>query len=667
MKKRVIALICFFVILLSNFLGCKKEVNLNADFSVGGNQNKNIIKVEKYADITDSFSYYDYSKASKDLVKVIYSFAEIDEVIMPSYKIGNPSTWNPIGMWVDAVTNIPTNPLQTGYLKKRFSLPTYVGDNRFLARGGENITMIASVLGSTYAGVDMSNLKLGESAHDMVEMTLAGYNTGTKLVTNAGTQGQSFWYDLFPQILFARLYAEYTDTEYMKEMVLNGANEWLESLPNFVKNGEVNYEFVGYDVVNEAGTEVGDHIEPPNGGLAFLFYSAYKISGEQKYLDGAKEVLDYLQTYQKNPNYEALTDYAPLVASILNREHGTNYDTGKFLDYLFEGDSAFRSGWCVMDGNFGDYSVNGLVGQSGDYAFSMNTFHLASALANTVKYDTRYANVVGKYLLNVVNNAKVFFPQNISLSKQTMGSYLPFDKNGSLCYEGFRNRDGGFAMGDATEMFGQPCDLSLYSSVFIGMLGGIVEETNQKGILRYDLNATDSYGVNDYPTYLIYNPYNQNKTIIFETDNKRYDLFDSTNGVLLGRNLSGNSRVIVPAKSSVVVTILPAMSEFTEKDNKILVGDIAVYTYKPSVEVDIRSRQTLYSNTDINIRYSAGKDDSVTAMKIYFGDILVYDGEPIETFRYDKNLLPDTDYTMKIEIQTAKGGYDYVTKRVVAF
>ena len=667
MKKRVTALICFFVILLSNFAGCKKEVNLNADFSVGGNQNKNIIKVENYADITDSFSYYDYSKASKDLVKVIYSFAKVDEVIMPGYKIGNPSTWNPIGMWVDAVTNVQTNPLQTGYLKKRFSLPTYVGDNRFLARGGENITMIASVLGSTYAGVDMSNLKLGESAYDMVEMTLAGYNTGTKLVTNAGTQGQSFWYDLFPQILFARLYAEYTDTEYMKEMVLNGANEWLEALPNFVKNGEVNYEFVGYDVVNEAGTEVGDHIEPPNGGLAFLFYSAYKISGEQKYLDGAKEVLDYLQTYQKNPNYEALTDYAPLVASILNREHGTNYDTGKFLDYLFEGDSAFRSGWCVMDGNFGDYSVNGLVGQSGDYAFSMNTFHLASTLANTVKYDTRYASVVGKYLLNVVNNAKVFFSQNIPLSKQTMDCYLPFDKNGSLCYEGFRNRDGGFAMGDATEMFGQPCDLSLYSSVFIGMLGGIVEETNQKGVLRYDLNATDSYGVNDYPSYLLYNPYEQNKTVIFETDNQLYDLFDSTNGVLLGRNLSGNSRVIVPAKSGVVVTVLPAMSEFIEKDNKIFVDNIAVYTYKPSVEVNIRSRQTLYSDTDINISCSVGKEDSVTAMKIYFGDILVYDGEPIETFRYDKNLLPDTDYTMKIEITTAKGGYDYVTKRVVAF
>ncbi len=666
MKKRLTAIICFLVILVSNFLGCGNKVNLNADFSVGGNQEKNIIKVENYADITGSYSYYDYKKASKDLVNVIYSFTKNEQAVLPSYTINNPSSWSPIGMWIDALVDFKTNPLQTGYLQKRFSLPTYVGDNRFLARGGENITMIASVLGSTYAGVDMSNFKLGQTAYDMVEMTLAGYNTGTKLVTNAGTQGQSFWYDVFPQILFARLYAEYTDTEYMKEMVVNGANEWLEALPNFVKNGEVNYEFVGYDVVNESVTEVGDHIEPPNGGLAFLFYSAYKITGEQKYLSGAKEVLDYLQTYQKNPNYEALTDYAPLIASILNRDYGCNYDIGKFIDYLFEGDSAFRSGWCVLDGNFGDYSVNGLVGQSGDYAFSMNTFHLAAVLANTVKYDTRYADIVGKYLLNVVNNSKVFFPQNMPLDKQTMNSYLTFDKSGSLCYEGFRNWYGGYAMGDATTMFGQPCDLSLYSSVFIGMLGGMVEQTNINGVLRYDLNTTDSYGANDYPTYLIYNPYKESKTVIFESNNSSYDLFDSTNGVLLGRNLSGNTRVIVPAESSVILMQVPAMSEFVESDNKILVNGVAVYSYKPSVEVNLRSRQTIYTSTDINIKFSAGKGDSVKNMKIYFGDILVYDDEPISTFRYDKSLLPNTDYTLKIEIETEKGAKDYVTKRVVA-
>ena len=668
MKKIVVYMLTALLSVSLIAAGCSEKKNLQADFTVGGNAGKSIVKAESFPDMPENYKFYDYNAAAKDLVDVIFSFTKNDEAEIPVYVSGDPSSWDPVGMWVDQSRPIEGNPLVTGYLKRKFTLPTYIGDNRFLSRGGENMTMLASVLGASYAGVDMSDFGLGETSYDMAEMTLSAYNTGTKLVSNAGVQGQSFWYDIFPQILFARLYDIYNDTQYMKEMVLNGADQWLEALPNFVKDGQVNYEFVGYDVVNEAATTTGDHIEPPNGGLAFLFYSAYRISGEEKYLDGAKEVLDYLQDYQKNPNYEALTDYAPYVAAILNREYGCDYDVGKFLDFLFEGDSAFRSGWCVMDGSFGSYAVDGLVGQSGDYAFAMNTFHLASVLACTVKYDTRYADIVGKYLLNVVNNAKVFFPQNIPLSNQSMSSYLPFDFTGSVCYEGFRNRAGGYAMGDATAMFSQPCDLSLYSSVFIGMLGGIVSETNVRGILRYDLNKTDSYGFNDNPTYLYYNPYEEDMVVEFAAEGtENYDLFDSTQGTLIGRNLSGNSRITVPAKSGVVVTVLPAFSEFTEEGTKIYVGGNVVYEYLPAVNVGLRSRQQLTSSSVIPVSFAAGKNDKVVKMRISFGDIVVYEGDPLENFSYDKSLLPDTDYTLKIEIETERGLKDYVTKRVVAF
>ena len=668
MKKAIVFVLVTAIVILMITTSCAKEKNMYADFTIGNNAAKTIVKVESFPDIPENYEFYDYTMAARNLVDVIFSFTKKDETEIPVYVSSDPSSWDPIGMWVDQSRPIEGNPLVTGYLKRKFTLPTYVGDNRFLSRGGENITMLASVLGASYADVDMTNFGLGETSYNIAEMSLSAYNTGTKLVSNAGVQGQSFWYDIFPQILFARIYDIYEDTQYMKEMVLNGAEQWLEALPNFVKDDQVNYEFVGYDVVNEAATTAGDHIEPPNGGLAFLFYSAYRISGEEKYLDGAKEVLDYLQDYQKNPNYEALTDYAPYVAAILNREYGCDYDVGKFLDFLFEGDSAFRPGWCVMDGTFGSYAVDGLVGQSSDYAFAMNTFHLASVLACTVKYDLRYADIVGKYLLNVVNNAKVFFSQNIPLSSQSMSSYLPFDFTGSVCYEGFRNRNGGYAMGDATAMFSQPCDLSLYSSVFIGMLGGIVSETDVRGILRYDLNKTDSYGFNDNPVYLYYNPYNEDKVVDFVSESmENYDLFDSTKGVLIGRNLNGNSRIIVPAKSGIVVTVLPAFSEFTEEGAKISVSGNIIYEYRPAVNVNLHSRQQLTSSSVIPISFIAGKNDKVVKMKISFGDIVVYEGEPLESFSYDKIFLPDTDYTLKIEIETEKGMKDYVTKRVVAF
>jgi hypothetical protein len=664
MKKRLCIIFISFALIL--FLAsCKTSQFYAQDYEI----TKRINKVDTFPDLPVNYSYFNYERMAKELDALVFGFADLKEAKKPSYISGDQSTWNPLGFWVDQERQPSEyNPLVTGYLKRTFGFPTYVGDNRVLSSGSEAITNLSMILGSSYAGIDKSNQSFGTDIYDFVEMTMSNYDTGSKLVHNKGAQGQSFWYDIFPQIIFAKLYDLYRDTPYMKEMVLNGADEWVEALPYFLKDGKVDYEFVGYNVVLEAPTVVGNHIEPPNGGLAFLFYSAYEITKDEKYLKAAKEVLDYFQTYNKNPNYEAMTDYAPYVASILNSKYGTNYDVGKFLDFVFESDSAFRSGWSVMNGSFGPYAVDGLVGQSNDYAFAMNSFHLASVLAPMVKYDSRYASAIGKYLLNLVNNAKVFFPQNLGLSNQSMNNYLKFDAAGSIIYEGFRNNyngQTGYAMGDATAMFGQPSDLSLYSSALMGALGGIIEESNVKGILKVNLNNTDSYGRNDYENYLFYNPYEVSKTIEF-THNGKYDLYDAVNKKIVARNVQGTVNVNIPAKGSKVLVVLPAKSEIINDGHYVMVNHLVIAEYKASVNIlDIHSRQELTSNSILNVEYFAPLKDEVSTMKIYFDDILAYDGRPLTEFSYDKSILPDTDYTLKIEITTKNGLTDYATKRVV--
>lgn len=633
---------------------------------------KTIRLIGLFPDLPENYSYFDYASKAEALDQVLFGFASNPNAQSPSYIRTDPSTWNPIGFWIDQ-PRVPSTyePLVTGYLKRTFGLPTYLGDSRVISSGSEPITTISSVLGSSYAGIDKSAQTFGSTVYDFVEMTLASYDTGSELVHNIGAQGQSFWYDIFPQIMFARLYDLYPDTQYMKEMVLNGADQWLEALPYFQKDGSVSYEFVGYNVVLESPTVVGHHIEPPNGGLAFLFYSAYVITGDEKYLNGAKEVLDYLETYQRNPNYEAMTDYAPFVAAALNSRYGTSYDVSKLLDFLFESDSAFRPGWRVMNGTFGGYAVDGFVGQSGDYGFAMNSFHLASVLAPMVKYDARYAADIGKYLLNLVNNAKAFFPQSVSLSRQTMTRYLDYDVQGSLCYEGFRNNYSGvngLAMGDATTMFGQPSDLSIYSSAFIGALGGMVSQTNVNGILRIDLNKTDSFGWNQYPQSLFYNPYSASQTIKYRPQTEeRYDLFDSVTKQIVGRNVRGDVNVRILGKEARLLIELPANSRFDKTDDQILVGGVVIGTYKPSVNItNLSSRQELTSSSDIRFTYQANRGDEVVRMQIYFGSILAYDGAPLAVYRYDKSKLPDTDYTMKVIITTSAGRTDVASKRVVA-
>lgn len=640
-------------------------------FTVGRDHkiSKYVDQIDLFPEIPSNYVYYDYLSKARELDALVFSFAENKDAIAPSYIQDQQNTWFPIGYWIDQARQPSTyDPLTTGYLKRTFGLPTYVGDTRIVSTGTESMVDIAMILGPTYAGLDKSNVSYGDEVYDFVEMTLSAYDTGTKLVTNGGVQGQSFWYDVFPQVLFARLYAEYPNTEYMRDMVLNGSDQWLEALPYFLKDGVVNFEYVGFNVVLESPTVVGDHIEPPNGGLAFLFYSAYEMTGEEKYLDGAKFVLDYFESYQKNPNYEAMTDYAPLVAAALNYKYGTSYDVGKYLDYLFYGDSSFRPGWAVMTGDFNGYSVNGLVGQASDYAFAMNSFHLASTLVPMVKYDPRFIDDIGIYMLNLVNNAKVFFPQEMPLDKQSMDIYLSQDRFGSICYEGFRNQYagiGGYAMGDGTTMFNIPSDLSIYSASFIGFLGGIVSQTNVDGILQLDLNRTDSFGDKTFPYYAYYNPYKEAKEVVYNSD-EPYDLFDVVTKTVLARNVVGESRIKIPEESSRLVIQLPANSTIIRQGSKLFVNDTLIAKYQAAINItNIGSRQELNENSIIEFSYSVPLDDSIKNMKIYFNEILVYDGSLIESFSYDKSDLPDTDYTMRVQITTSNGLTDVASKRVI--
>ncbi|TVP93732.1 MAG: hypothetical protein EA374_08655 [Acholeplasmatales bacterium] len=632
---------------------------------------KQVSAINRFPALPPGYRYVDYRTMAQQLDKLLFSFAEDSVARQPNYSPIDQSTWTPLGFWIDQGRVPPQyDPLVSGFLGRTFGFPTYVGDQRLLASGPEGVTVIPLVFGSSLAGIDKRAQTFGEVTYDFVEMTQKFYDTGSRLVHNSGVQGQSFWYDIYPQIIFARLYHLYPDTPNMQEMVLNGADQWLKALPNFVKDGVVSYEFVGYNVVLEAPTTVGGHIEPPNGGLAFLFYSAYVITGDDAYLEGAKEVLDYLQVTQRNPNYEAMTDYAPWVAAILNARHGTQYDVGKFIDFLYDEDSAFRAGWAVMEGSFHGHRVEGLVGQAGDYAFSMNSFHLATTLAPLVRVDARYAPAVGRHFVNLVHNARVFFPHQMPLQQQTMPNFLEVDYRGVIPYEGFRNQYAGvngLAMGDATTMFGQPSDLSLYSAAMLGGLGGLVDPTDVPGILRIDLAKADSFNLHPYQTYLYHNPHDVEHTVHFEAPEGRYDLFDTMSNRLVGAELEGDVTLRIPAGSAMVLVVLPANSRYVRDGQNIYANGQWISALRAAVNLpNLETRQSITSSYDIRFDTHVPEGDEVVRMRLFFNEIEVYDGPILEAFRYNKSDLPDTDYTFRVEITTRQGLIDTASKRIIA-
>jgi hypothetical protein len=633
---------------------------------------KQIRKVRTFPTLPDGFLHTDYAAMARALDALAFSFSSDPVATLPSYG-PDPSTWEPLGFWDDGRVGIPPSVTTVFYKDRTFGFPTYVGDRRSSSEGPyEAITMLPMVLGASYAGIDKSDQTIGGVSHNFVDMTKAFFDVGIGLVLNTTSntvQGKSFWYDLYPQITIARLSDLYPDDEDLKMIVRAGADTWLDALPHMVDTGVApDYAFTGFDVRFNVPV-MGPHIEPPNGGLAFIFYAAWRMTGEQMYLEGAKTVLDWLEDTPRNPNYEAMNDFAFLVAAALNLTEGTDYDVQKMIEFVFENDAAYRPGWSVLSGDFNGYPVHGLVGDQ-SYAFAMNSFNLASTLVPTVKYDVRFADDVGTYVLNLVNNARWFMPEVMPLVNQTMTARLAIDPEGVIIYEGLKRSIGDIspvAAGDATSMFSQPSDLSLYSSSHLGYLGGIVRDTDVHGILEIDLDATDSFGDHTFPVHLYKNPYTTRRVITVDVGSGSHDLFDAVTKRIVARDVTGQVEVDIPANGSRVLWTLPANSTFTREGDTLYVDGVAVASWQAAVNIVSpgNSSYTLTEGDVIRLSTFAPAGDTITRMVVRYGDIVVHDGPPLETIDYDKSQLPDTDYDLVVEIWTQQGLYDRSTSRVI--
>ena len=74
--------------------------------------------------------------------------------------------------------------------------------------------------------------------------------------------------------------------------------------------------------------------------------------------------------------------------------------------------------------DWGGYDVDGLIGEinssvgyGGDYPFIMNTFELIGTLVPMIRYDSRFATAIGKWVLNAANAARLFYPEYLPALK----------------------------------------------------------------------------------------------------------------------------------------------------------------------------------------------------------------------------------------------------------
>jgi hypothetical protein len=361
-----------------------------------------------------------------------------------------------------------------------------------------------------------------------------------------------------------------------------------------VLHGNYDYSFFDYSRMKGMSNPI-PHQQDAAAGHAYVLLCAYEKFHDERYLQGARSAMDAFVNQKESRFYEVLMPFGALVAARLNAEHGTHYDVKKILDWTFEGCKANdgRTGWGVIAERWGDHDVHGLQGSitdGGGYAFLMNSFDMAWPLVPLVRYDSRYAEAIGKWMLNVTNAARLFYPYEIDDRHQWLPERKEITKN-VIAYEGLRKVDYTYkkislqgvspvALGDGPQWVkGQPetSMYSLYSSAQVGIFGAIVRKTNVEKILQLNCNATDFYHRDAFPTFLYYNPYDTIQSVCFSNSEKsRVDLYDALRHEYAGREISEEGCFEIHAKSARLIVVLPSGSEVKLRDGRYAVGTTVV-------------------------------------------------------------------------------------------
>ena len=482
-----------------------------------------------------------------------------------------------------------------------FGLYTVIGDARQGPKNNngefhEALTSLNSLLSAGLMKID----KTRQNGFNYVKMAqnyfnrdnhwnIVMNNTNSSVAMLGGGYGRDWWYDVYPNVLYYGVSALFPDVENTKFIQRSIAEQFFKA--DSVLNGNYDYSYFDYSRMKGMRNNIPWQ-QDAAGGHAWVLYSAYWKFGDKRYLQGAESAIQALVNQKESRFYEVLLPFGAYTAARLNAEQGTDYDVTGLLNNIFDGCQSKdgRYGWGIIAEKWGDYDVYGLQGSitdGGGYAFFMNSVAITWPLVSMVKYEPQYARAIGKYMLNVVNASRLFYPDQIDEKNQ----WLPELKDltsGIIGYEGLRKADdlnnptlkgiSPVAIGDGPKwVAGQPKEsmFSLYSTSIAGVFGAIVNNTGVEGILALDCNATDFYAENKFPVYLYYNPYEETKTITYLSDNN-IDLFDIISKKYLAKGEKGNVSISLPAREAALIVVLPAGTLLKKEGSKIMARDVVI-------------------------------------------------------------------------------------------
>jgi hypothetical protein len=572
--KKTINIILLLAVLLA-FFSCTNDTGLAV-------LQTSIPRIEQMPDMPQPFKIINWKKKALQFDSLVYNFS-------------NTTPDGPL-IWLDST--------RRNFDQVTYGLYTVVGDVRQGPKHNkgefhEALTSYNSLISSGLLGIDKTN----QHGYNFVKMSQNYFNKTTKwnIIMNntnpevamaGGGYGRDWWYDVYPNVLYygvAALFPKVENTDMIQRSI---ANQFYKA--DSVLHGNYDYSYFDYAKMKGMQNNIPRQ-QDAAGGHAWVMLSAYHKFGDEKYLRGAKSATEALLSQKESRFYEMLLPFGTYTAARLNAEQGTNYDVTKMLNWIFDGCQTKdgRYGWGVIAERWGDFDMDGLQGSitdGGGYGFFMNSVAMAWPLVPMVKYEPRYAKAIGKYMLNVVNASRLFYPDQVDNAHQFLPEMKDFT-HGIIGYEGIRKMDdynkpalkgiSPVSTGDGPKwVAGQPKEsmFSLYSTSIAGVFGAIVHTTDVEGILALDCNITDFYGDNKYPEFLYFNPFGETKTVIYSSE-KSVDLFDIVSKKYLAKAQQGKIALELPADEACLIVELPAGIKLIKEDKKLKANN-SVITYR---------------------------------------------------------------------------------------
>jgi hypothetical protein len=548
-----------------------------------------------------------------------------------------------------------------------FGFPSFVG--RPDQAGGmnhESITTMGAVLSATMAGIDKSKEPGGHNWVEMAQLYFNSANGQNVVLNNVKTEtGNTYWYELLPQILFNCLVDRYPDTPHGAEIMRTACDRWytayqlLKSRP-----GGLNFDHTAFSLAKMEPVQNGKWHEPDGAeAMAFVFFSTYRKFGDEKYLAAAKDLMAFTDERQTNPHYEILHLYGAYLAARMNAEYDTNLDVSKFINWCFN-PSENRPGWGVGVGRWGDHECSGLacgVQDGGGYAFLFNTYLLGGCVVPAVRYDERFARGVGKWMLNTMNSARLFYPDELPADMQSSPGWKS-DPPNVIAYEGLRRvgpkGKSPYAVGDAIRFKWGNTDLGIYGSAFVGMFAGIITPGDDPMIPQLDLLACDMFHDRAYPSYLYYNPYDDRRDVSVSVGDKAIDVYDAVRNTFVARNVTGSTKVPLDADSAMVLVFAPVGGKETTQGRKMLIDGVVIdydNGLVPRPQPNNRPPETDLSKTIAANRATITVDGNADDWANVASESLHLDTGGRGNLQADVKLAWDDQYLYVLAKQTAKG------------